>query len=676
MANETKLNMTLLLRRADFDDSCVLKEGEPGYHTVDKVFKVGDGTTPWGTLPIANASQIQAMIDATASEDFKNYYTKTEVDNIKTALEGAINGLDGELAAEVTARTQADAALQTAVDSKLATTTYEAHLVGHAKTATEITAEIGAAVNTEKEAREAADKTITDTLGDGFDTSDNTVAKKIAAAEAAAKSHAETKSSDAQSAAIAEAEAKDVAIATAAAEALSSAKTELEGKITSGDATTLADAKKHAEDKVAAEAELRIAADNALDGRLDTVEAKLNNVSNVMDFVGAADALPAEGANQSGDVIVITTGDNAGKEFVYDDSRETGKKWVEFGSTSATDSAVAALKERMDAAEGDIDQAQADILALGTAKLDADDFDTWKQGHEADNAAKQTAITSAIATAKSEAITKAGELDTALHTEISKEIDDDVKAAIDAEVLRANGAYDAKGAAATAETNAKSYADTQDTALATALKGTKADGDTTAETIRGAKDYADKVAAAAQSAAESTASADATAKANAAQSAAEATAAADATSKANTAKAEAIAAVVGTANDAAETDTIKGVRKAFAAADTATLTSAQAYTDAQLKAAAAKVKAGTENDDIIVTPNTSTGETTVAHKTYATGTYTKVPESSDKTGDIYFFDSIATANGHVTGGTMKSLASILEGMTFIFDGGTSKTTVE
>ena len=41
--------------------------------------------------------------------------------------------------------------------------------------------------------------------------------------------------------------------------------------------------------------------------------------------------------------------------------------------------------------------------------------------------------------------------DTALHTVISKEIDDDVKAAIDAEVLRANGAYDAKGAAADAQ---------------------------------------------------------------------------------------------------------------------------------------------------------------------------------------------------------------------------------
>lgn len=72
---------------------------------------------------------------------------------------------------------------------------------------------------------------------------------------------------------------------------------------------------------------------------------------------------------------------------------------------------------------------------------------------------------------------------------------DAIKTAIDNEVSRANGAYDDAGAAEEAETNAKSYAGTQDNILATALKGTKAKDDTTDETIRGAKDYADKVAA-------------------------------------------------------------------------------------------------------------------------------------------------------------------------------------
>ena len=38
-----------------------------------------------------------------------------------------------------------------------------------------------------------------------------------------------------------------------------------------------------------------------------------------MNFVGAKETLPAEGSNQSGDVIVVTAGDKAGLEFVYDE---------------------------------------------------------------------------------------------------------------------------------------------------------------------------------------------------------------------------------------------------------------------------------------------------------------------------------------------------------------------
>ena len=48
--------------------------------------------------------------------------------------------------------------------------------------------------------------------------------------------------------------------------------------------------------------------------------------------------------------------------------------------------------------------------------------------------------------------------DAALKAELQKEIDDDVKAAIEAEVTRANGAYDAKGAAADAQAAAEATA--------------------------------------------------------------------------------------------------------------------------------------------------------------------------------------------------------------------------
>ena len=38
-----KLQTTIQLRRAVFEDTCVLAIGEPGYHTGTKQFKVGDG---------------------------------------------------------------------------------------------------------------------------------------------------------------------------------------------------------------------------------------------------------------------------------------------------------------------------------------------------------------------------------------------------------------------------------------------------------------------------------------------------------------------------------------------------------------------------------------------------------------------------------------------------------
>lgn len=62
MSTTTTLNMTLLLRRAAFADTCVLAKGEPGYHTTTKEFKIGDGTTTWANLPIANKAQIDAIL--------------------------------------------------------------------------------------------------------------------------------------------------------------------------------------------------------------------------------------------------------------------------------------------------------------------------------------------------------------------------------------------------------------------------------------------------------------------------------------------------------------------------------------------------------------------------------------------------------------------------------------
>ena len=335
----TKLNMLLQVRRDDFTahGSYVLLAGEPGYCTKEKVFKIGDGTTTWANLGFANETEIRAIVKAT-DDKFKNYYNKTEADAKHNALQTTVDAhataitnlknkdteLNNAITAEETARTNADKA----INDKIGTVAEGKTLVG--------------LIGEEKTRAEAAEKANADAIavlnGEGEGS--------VKAALVAAKTYADTKADDAKQAAI-------------GAAALNTTE------------------------KVNEEADARNAADNALNGRLDAVEAKLADVSNVMDFIGAAEALPAEGANQSGDVIVITAGENAGKEFVYDDSRETGHKWVEFGSTSAADTAIAALQGRMTTAEGEIDTLQGEMTTaksnigtlqgeMTTAKSDID----------------------------------------------------------------------------------------------------------------------------------------------------------------------------------------------------------------------------------------------------------------------------------------------------------------
>lgn len=682
MANTT-LNMTLLLRRAAFTDSCLLQEGEPGYHTSTHEFKIGqkdpDGNLiQWKDLPIANKSQIDTLISNAITAHAAGYYTKQQIDDLLSAASSATAQVASDLAAEVTARTEKDTELQNQINTKLTATDFTSwkstHENGHAKSATEITAEITAAVNGEKSARESADNAINQKIGNKNDASTvDSIYGTIAKVKEDAFAEAASKASAAQSAAISSAEstaeAKDATRAQAAQAALEAAVSALETKIATGDSTTLGSAKTYADGKVSAEADLRIAADNALDSRLDTVEAKLTSVSNVMDFVGAKTALPAEGSNQSGDVVVITAGDNAGKEYVYDNTRPTGQKWIEFGSTSAIDSAVAGLKTRMDAAESAISQNSSAITTLGTTKLDAADFNNFNNGTSKTVSAIEADIVAKANAAKAGAITEAGNLDTALHTAISKEIDDDVAAAIAAEVTRSNDYADKAESDAIA--TAASQADAKDTALKTAIEGVASTAESSDPTIAGAKKYAEEKASAAQTAAVNTAASDAASKANAAKEAAISAAASDATTKANNAKSDAISAVVGTANDDVDDDTIKGVRKALAAGDTATLTSAQTYADtAAANAVKNNIKAG--NTDIVITRPTSgdnKDKTVISHKVYGTGTYTK----PDSVNDANFVTGINIENGHVTGASIKSLAEALSAMTFIFDGGTSAT---
>ncbi len=194
----------------------------------------------------------------------------------------------------------------------------------------------------------------------------------------ALKAYADGKASDAQAAAI------------------SAAKTETENQIKDLVEKGQVETNRAA---IAAMDEAYKAADEALDGRLGTVEAKLADVSNVMDFIGAREVSVVEGAIvvtpvdeetfNKGDVVV----DSNGKEYVYD-----GSVWHEFGYADANASAISGLLTRMTEAEGDIDDLEAGIVT----KLDADTFNTWTANHvgeNADHAKTATEITAEIAAA-------------------------------------------------------------------------------------------------------------------------------------------------------------------------------------------------------------------------------------------------------------------------------------
>ena len=725
----TELKMTLLLRRAEFSNTCVLQEGEPGFNTKTHEFKIGQKDSngnliQWKDLPLANETQIKDWIEAVRA-DLQDkldtldatYVTDTDFLSYQQAMEellgefpiGTGDGKYTDIKAYIDAMDAAErayaagqlSAAEGRINEKIGTkgetsntTVYGAitaekvareTAIGTASDARNQSTVYGA-IAKEAYDRDQADQGILDKIGNiGTNT---TVGARLDAADLAA--------SNAQSSADAAGQAIDlhkddnnnphevtkaqVGLGNVDDKSVATIKSEFTGSIAENNTGFVTGGAVYAADK-------------ALDDKISSLETRIGNVTNVMNFRGAVETFTAVTDPVEGDVITFSKefkdGDaivaKVGSEWVY----STGE-WIEIGTASASDAAIAALQSRMDAAEEDISENTSAITTLGTNKVNVSDFNTWKQSHEQDHANKQTAITSAIATAKSEAITKADELDTALHTVISKEIDDDVKAAIDAEVTRSDAK--AKELADAAETAAKNYADSQDTALKTAIEGTSTDESSKA-TIAGAKKYAEEKASAAETNAKNTvigastdtktantvygAKAFATDTANTVKSDVIGTDSDTKTSDtikgakkyaddaASTAKSEAISAVVGTANDGSDADTINGVRAAFAAADTAVLTAAQNYTD---KAVKENILAG--NDDIVVSVPTSgdnKDKTVVSHKVYGTGSYTAPTEVKD----THFVTGVNVYNGHVTGATVKSLAEALEAMEFIFDGGTS-----
>ena len=123
----------------------------------------------------------------------------------------------------------------------------------------------------------------------------------------------------------------------------------------------------------------RESADADLTKSINDLKTAIGNMSNIMNFRGAVESQTAITDPVVGDVIAVTAGEHAGKEFVYSDG-----KWVEFGSVTAQDAAIKALQDRatsletkMAAAEGKLDTIQGNgegsiAKALADAKSYAD----------------------------------------------------------------------------------------------------------------------------------------------------------------------------------------------------------------------------------------------------------------------------------------------------------------
>lgn len=140
----------------------------------------------------------------------------------------------------------------------------------------------------------------------------------------------------------------------------------------------------------------------------DDIQALKDNIgdlSNIMNFAGAYPQLPTPTDTfEVGDVIIITEGDNAGKEYVLDAS----KGWVEIGHASATDATLAALADTVATLRDEFD---AEVLrAKAAEEANAGAIATEKARAEAAEAVLDAAIKKEAADARAAEAKLAGDL--------------------------------------------------------------------------------------------------------------------------------------------------------------------------------------------------------------------------------------------------------------------------
>ena len=384
MAEKT-LNTRILLKNADLStwnsSTLVLKAGEVAlakiettqhdaatgnyYKVPTYLMKVGDGSKTFAQLNwlAAPASDVHTWAKKAALDYADLPETlRTEIDNLQAAV-GTGGNIDTKIATAISALkeacTVADSAaanqfvtavsqdegkitvtrralaaadiptlgidkisgLQAALDAKVAKADFDALN----DTVTNETTGLVKKVADEISARQADTKALDERIDAIVDTTVPSLEADIATAQSTADT-AKTKAETAQS----EVDALETTVANLT--------------------TTVGNNKTAAETAVATEKKAREDADSALDQKIEQLKTALGNVENVMNFRGAFASTDACADPVKGDVIVLNSGDDSGKEYVYD-----GTTWVELGNVDAQQTAISNLQNRMDDAEDRLD---------------------------------------------------------------------------------------------------------------------------------------------------------------------------------------------------------------------------------------------------------------------------------------------------------------------------------
>lgn len=384
MAEKT-LNTRILLKNADLStwnsSTLVLKAGEVAlakiettqhdaatgnyYKVPTYLMKVGDGSKTFSQLNwlAAPASDVHTWAKKAALDYADLPETlRTEIDNLQAAV-GTGGNVDTKIATAISALkeacTVADSAaanqfvtavsqeegkiavtrralaaadiptlgidkisgLQAALDAKAAKADFDALN----DTVTNATTGLVKKVADEVSARQADTAALSERIDDIVDTTVPTLEANIATAQSTANT-AKTKAETAQS----EVDALETTVANLT--------------------TTVGNNKTAAETAVATEKKAREDADSALDQKIEQLKTALGNVENVMNFRGAFASTDACTSPVKGDVIVLNSGADSGKEYVYD-----GTTWVELGNVDAQQTAISNLQDRMDDAEDRLD---------------------------------------------------------------------------------------------------------------------------------------------------------------------------------------------------------------------------------------------------------------------------------------------------------------------------------